>query len=94
MWSLIALFLTPFNLAILCVISALFIYWQYTKEYGKWEKKGLFSIRPTVSAAEQLTFLTMILKQFFFGNQGDLYMQRKDLWTIQKDFYEAFKGHR
>lgn len=52
----------------------LLVYWYLTKEYGKFEAKGIFSIKPT----------------FFFGNTADAMLQRKSFPEMHRDIYEKF----
>ena len=59
------------------VILLTWFYFHMTKDYGKWEKKGMFSIKPT----------------FLFGNNGDLIMERKSLNEFHLDQYRQHKEH-
>jgi len=53
-------------------------YWYLTKDYGKWEAKGLHSVKPT----------------FFLGNLKDVFLENKHLTDLHKEFYKKVAGHR
>ena len=54
------------------------VYWYLTRNYGKWEKKGVFSVPP----------------KLFFGNQKDMLTQKKHMFDFYQDLYKEHKGHR
>jgi hypothetical protein len=56
--SVLGTLVTPWNAAVALVLVVLYVLWQATKEFGKWEKKGLFSIKPLVSKV-------VVLRSFF-----------------------------
>jgi len=62
------------------LIIGLILIWYYylTKDYGKWEAKGLFSIKPS----------------FLFGNLKEVYLQQAHTMDFHRDFYEKMSGHR
>lgn len=63
----------------LCALAALaaWVYHSYTREYGKWEKRGLFSVRPS----------------FLVGNNGPLISQKSNLLQLHLDLYKKHKEH-
>ena len=60
--------------AIICLSAYLYI----TKDVGKWEKKGFFSIKPT----------------FILGNSTEMILGRKNLIAFQRWLYEQYKEHK
>ena len=55
-----------------------FLYWWGTKTYGKYEAKGLFSLKPIP----------------FMGNNWDKIAGKITFYEACLSDYEAFKGHR
>lgn len=55
-------------------LFVLYVYWSLTKNYGVYEKKGLFSIPP----------------KMIFGNTKDLVMQTKSMIQFYRDIYKQF----
>ena len=59
----------------LAAVSTAWFYWHMTKEYGVWEKKGLFSLKPT----------------FFVGNNGPMISGKKNFSDFFLDLYNNLK---
>lgn len=59
------------------VVLAAWIYYTLTKEYGKWEKRGMASIKP----------------DFFFGNNKKLFYGQQTFITLHLDLYEKLKKY-
>jgi len=59
---------------------ALIVTWYYymTKDYGKWEKKGLHSIKPT----------------FLLGNLKEVFTLGKHVLDFHIEFYRKMDGYR
>ena len=77
LWSLIPS-LSWFNWLCLCVAFGLWYYWWMTKEYGVWEKKGFFSVKP----------------EFYFGNSRAGLLMTKSSTDIDIELYQKFKKHK
>ena len=56
----------------------LYLYWWSTKTFGKWESKGLYSIKPVP----------------FFGNLWKLYSGKKTWKDFYTDLYLEYEGHK
>lgn len=59
----------------LLAVSLCWFYWHMTKEYGVWEKKGLFSVRP----------------KFFVGNNWPMISGKKNFNDFYMDAYNERK---
>jgi hypothetical protein len=71
-----------FNISLLqwCTALAVLFAWFYynmTKDYGVWEKKGLFSVKPT----------------FLFGNNKNMIMGKMNLIAFHRWLYDLHKDH-
>ncbi len=53
-------------------------YFYLTRNYGVWEKKGLFSVPPTV----------------FFGNNGPVFTGKVHMNDHSVDYYKKVDGHK
>ena len=60
------------------VITFTTVYWMMTRRFGKFEAKGLKSIKP----------------EFFYGNGRPLIEQTKSLMDFHKDLYNAFPNEK
>ena len=60
------------------VILFITIYWYLTKDYGKFEKKGLFGLKP----------------EFFWGSTKDLILGTVSGMDFHHQLYDKFKGHK
>ena len=58
-------------------VGLAWFYWHMTKEYGVWERKGLFSVKPS----------------FFVGNNGPMASQAMNVTDFYKSLYEERKHH-
>ncbi len=57
---------------------ALYVYFFLTRNYGKWEKKGLSSVPPT----------------FFFGNNKSIYTGSEHMNTFHRRYYKQMKDKK
>ena len=60
------------------VVSLTVVYWLMTRNFGKFEAKGLKSIKP----------------EFFYGNAKPLLHQTKALMDFHREMYEAFPDEK
>ncbi|TRY76240.1 hypothetical protein TCAL_09228 [Tigriopus californicus] len=70
--------ITFFQWIAIFVVFVFYIYWSLTKNYGKFEKQGLFSIPP----------------KLLFGNNQDLFLQTKPMITCYREFYNQFGNNK
>jgi len=65
---------------IIAIFLGLIIAWYFymTKEYRKWEKTGVPSIKPS----------------FIFGNLKDVVLQKQHTLDFHREFYNKMAGHR
>lgn len=66
--------LSLFQWIVLFSVFIVYIYWSWTKNYGVYEKQGLFSIPP----------------KLFFGNTKEIVMQTKAFTPFHQDIYKQF----
>ena len=60
------------------VVTLSIIYWLMTKNYGKFEAKGLKSIKP----------------EFFYGNAKPLLHQTMSFMDFHREMYQAFPNEK
>nr|AIL94146.1 cytochrome P450 CYP3024A3 [Tigriopus japonicus] len=70
--------ITFFQWMFIFIVLVFYIYWSLTKNYGKFEKQGLFSIPP----------------QILFGNSKDLFLQTKPMIDFYRDIYNQFGNNK
>ena len=69
----------PIGAAVTGILGfGLVCYWWLTKNYGYFEKKGLFCLKP----------------QLIFGNAKDMYMQTVTMNEFFMDIYKKMEGHK
>ena len=56
----------------------LLLYWSMTKDYGKLEAQGLYSIKP----------------DFFYGNQKPVLAEGVHFMDFHQDYYKKTEGHK
>ena len=59
-------------------VGCLSMYLYLTKDVGKWEKRGMFSVRPT----------------FLLGNNAEMILGRKNLIAFHRWQYDKYKAHK
>ena len=69
----------PWSSAATFVAGFIILFYYYLiKEWGKFEKKGLFCLKP----------------ELFFGNAKDMYLEKKDFAQFHLWLYKQFEGHK
>jgi len=66
------------QLIVLLIGLAILWYFYLTKEYRRWEGKGLYSVKP----------------ELIFGNLRKVYLMQQHMMEQQKEYYQNMKGHK
>jgi len=89
--SFVGDFFTPLNVVAVTILFLVYVYWRLTKDFGKWEKKGLFSVKPLVK---------IILGQFCNFDPArnkllpySLYSEIRRIFTCLKRIFGLFKDN-
>ena len=78
LWSQVAGFVSLSNFILLLLGLLLLAYWYVTKDIGKFEAKGLKSVKPSI----------------LYGNNAELFNLEKSPMQFHLDWYNKFKDEK